>query len=189
MAPGALPSSMIDPFLDAQLENILAPLDGPELKDSKAVTELRAAISAGKRHASKKEQAVFQAAIKLCDLLLKAVDERQHAVAKLQDSKARSGGTAKNKTSSSATMTQWTLASSHLLDQIAQTYAQEMEGEGLVGEEGPVTGGSQVGPVSGGVGRGGSINQGGQVGQVGQVGQIQNQTGPITSEETPDTNY
>jgi hypothetical protein len=190
MAPGALPSSVIEPFLDAQLENILAPLDAPGLKDPKALTELRASISAGKRHASKKEQAAFQAAIKMCDLLSKALDERHHAVAKLQASQVNSGRSAKNMASSaSATITQWSEYSDQLLQQIAQTYAQEIDGEILVGEESPLPVGSQVGPVSGGVGQGGRVNQSGQVGQVGQVGQIQNQTGPITSEETPDVNY
>ncbi len=135
LTAGALPSSAFQPFLDARLNIILAPLDAPGLKHPEAVADLRSAIADGMSKAPAAQQPAFQAAITLCNALSQAVDERQRAVASLKGSQRDSGypGTkhvmareaAQNNAFFANTQkAQWTQRSAQLRQQIEQLYAK-----------------------------------------------------------------
>jgi len=136
IAPGALPSSVLQPFLDARLNIILAPMGQPGLKHPEAVDDLRASINDGMSKAVPGKQPAFQAAIVVCNILSQAVNERQKAVANLEGSQvgAQRTGLAKhpkNDVSSTnaffanVSKTQWDQRSAQLRQEAEQAYARE----------------------------------------------------------------
>ena len=138
LAPGALPSAVIQPLLDARLNIILRPLDAPGLKHPEAVADLRSAIADGMSKAPAARQPAFQAAISLCDLLAQAVDERQRFVANLGGSQRPSGwpglkhsaareAAQNNAFFANTQKTQWAQRSAQLRQQIEQSYSRERE--------------------------------------------------------------
>lgn len=138
LAAGALPSSVLQPFLDSRLNIILAPLAGPGLKHPEAVADLRSAITDGMSKAPATQQPAFQAAISLCSVLSQAVDERQRATANLEGSQRPSSwpGTKhpaareaaqNNAFFANAQKTQWEQRAVQLRHQIEQLYARERE--------------------------------------------------------------
>lgn len=140
LTAGAMPSSVLQPFLDSRLDIILSPLDAPGLKHPEAVADLRSAIAEAMSKAPATQQPAFQAAMTVCNVLSQAVDERQHAIANLQGSQRPSGwpGTKhaaareaaqNNAFFADAQKTQWARRSAELHRQIEQLYARERETE------------------------------------------------------------
>jgi len=136
IAPGALPSSVLQPFLDARLNIILAPMGQPGLKHPEAVDDLKSSITDGMTKATPAKQPAFQAALVVCSVLSQAVDERQKAVANLEGSQVGAGrtGLAKhpkqdvestNSFFANASRTQWDQRAAQLRQQVEQAYARE----------------------------------------------------------------
>jgi len=136
LAPNALPSSVLQPWLYWRLNNLLAPLDRPGLKHAEAAADLKGAIADAASKAPLEKKAAFQAAIALCNVLCQAADERQQAVANLQgagaaqSSSSRRLGSKKDKKTDNAFFAraaenQWLQRSAQLRQQISQFYARE----------------------------------------------------------------
>jgi hypothetical protein len=82
LAPGALPSSVLQPWIDWRLNNLLSPIaNGPTLKHPEATGDLRAVIVDAMAKAPPNQEPVFKAAIAVCDVLCHAAEERRTAFA------------------------------------------------------------------------------------------------------------
>ena len=156
IAPGALPSTVLQPFLDNRLSRVLAPLDAPGLKHPEAVADLRGSITDAMNKAPAAQRDAFQAALAVCDVLSQAVDERQRYLASYQGSQRLShykdvkraplkhmppelkdaqtnayyANLAQNNAfNTQAYYTQWLQRSAELRQQIEQLYTRERETE------------------------------------------------------------
>ncbi len=82
--PDTLPSLRLKNYLDAHLEQILAPLDAKGLKHSNSIINFRNALASDMSQATPAKQPAFQAAIVICNALSNDLSERETAIANLQ---------------------------------------------------------------------------------------------------------
>ena len=80
------PSTRLQPFLDTNLEKILAPLGEPAFSQSSILTNMQAGYADAQATAPDPYKAAFQAAQLVCDALANAIAERQTAVSALHGS-------------------------------------------------------------------------------------------------------
>jgi hypothetical protein len=152
LAPGALPSSVLHPWLDRRLDNLLSPLDrGAGLKHAEAATDLRSAIVDAMGKAPAEEQPAFRAAIAVCDVLCQAVDERRHALANFHGAGTqlssdliahrkhieRQNAVRNQAFFAHANETQWLQRSAELRQKVSQLYAYERTLEAQVNAPSP----------------------------------------------------
>ena len=80
------PSLSLQPFLDTNLEKILAPLGEAAFTQTETLTNMKAGYADAQAQAVSDHQPAFQAAQALCDGLTEAIAERQTAVSALHGS-------------------------------------------------------------------------------------------------------
>jgi hypothetical protein len=86
--PEASPSVSLQPFLDTNLGNILAPLDSPGFTQPEVIASIKAAYADGLAAAPAVRQPAYQAAENVCDAVAAAMDERRAALAALRGATA-----------------------------------------------------------------------------------------------------
>ena len=79
-----MPSVSLQSFLDAHLDQILAPLDAEGLKHPDLITDFRSALADTASKAPPVKQPAFQAALGVCNALANALNERENAAANFQ---------------------------------------------------------------------------------------------------------
>ena len=87
-SPDDLPSKSLQPFLDAQLSAVLAPLDKSGFEKPEILVGLKAAYAGGAAVAPAARKPAYQAAQIVCDALTAAVTERENAVSALKGATA-----------------------------------------------------------------------------------------------------
>ena len=82
--PDAPPSATLQPFLDAHLSAILAPLGVSAFAQPELIASIKASFADGLAAAPPSHKPAFQLAQSVCDALTSAMTERQNAVAALR---------------------------------------------------------------------------------------------------------